>query len=519
MKFQYKLGSNHKEFVHIVDLKTSRDFELYEIVKSQLFRSEYKPFLQGFNKTITYSYLFGDYWFPYTFWSDVRNALEQIIEPSDLKVYKDELLTLENEPASHLSKDEVTDFIKQLQLPEKILLDDSRYQYQIDSVYEVLKQKVARIEVATSGGKTFITYMWCRYVLDVISKQSPENKASKVLIIVPSKLLAKQLKDDFEEYQKNEDLYNLLSIESIFSGSKRVIGAQVVCGTYQSLVNYDKEFFDDFRFIVCDEVHKAKAWSIKEEIYNKITEADYFFGMSGTYPKWKTLDYLHIVSMFGPCVYKYTASQLIETGVAANIKLHVIKINYTSSEEDKNFSKHLLEAGITGVDKYHAEKEYFQSNESRNNLITKLLKHFDANALILVDTVSYCEYLEQFISEALPDRDVRIIHGEVKGRDTIISDMKRAEKKFILIGTYGTMSTGVSIPSIRQIYFVDGGKSDIRIRQSLGRGMRLDIGKERCDVFDFYDNMKSSSFAKHAKERIKIYEEQKFPYKITEVNI
>ena len=511
MRFQYKLGNNFKEFVRIYDLNSKRDFELYEIIKTQLSRSEYKPFIQSFNKTISYSYLYSDYWFPYTFWNDVKSALEQILEHSDDK----NLLILEDEPINNLSKQEISDYIHTLKLSEKIKLDDERYKYQLDSVYEVLKQKVARIEIATSGGKTFITYMFCKCCLNLFAKLDGLLN-QKVLIIVPSKLLAKQLKNDFEEYQALEKPEDKLIIESIYSGSKHVANANVVCGTYQSLVNYEREFFDDFRFIVCDEVHKAKAWSIKEEIYNKILNADFFFGMSGTYPKWKTLDYLHIVSMFGPCVYKYEAKQLIDSGIATNLKLHVIKINYA---QDKDYSKSLINAGYLGIDKYHAEKEYFQTNEARNNLIVKLLSHFEKNALILVDTVSYCEFLEQYISEKLENKDVRIIHGNVKNRDTIISDMKQAKQNFVLIGTYGTMSTGVSIPSIQQIYFVDGGKSEIRIRQSLGRGMRLALGKEKCDVFDFYDNMVGSSFAKHARERIKIYKEHKFDFKISKVTI
>lgn len=511
MKFQYKLGKNYKEFVYVSELKNSRDFELYEVVKTQLERSEFKPFIQSFNKKISYSYLFSEYWFPYTFWQDVKNALEQILEPSDDK----NLLILEDEPKPKIDKQEFVDFVHTLKLPEKIKLDDERYQYQIESVFNALNQRVARIEIATSGGKTFITYMYCKYCINVLRNKNSEHE-QKILIIVPSKLLAKQLKDDFEEYQANEEIENKLVIESIYSGATKVIGANVICGTYQSLVNYEKEFFDEFRFIICDEVHRAKAWSIKEEIYNKITNVEYFFGMSGTYPKWKTLDYLHIVSMFGPCVYKYTAKQLIDSGVAANIKLHVIKINYL---EDKDYSKHLINSGYLGIDKYTSEKEYFHNNENRNNLIVKLLAHFENNALILVDTVEYCQILKDFISERLQEKDIRIIHGKVKDRNTIISDMKNSKKNFVLIGTYGTMSTGVSIPSIQQIYFVDGGKSDIRIRQSLGRGMRLDLGKEKCDVFDFYDNMVGSSFSNHARERIRIYKEQKFEFKITEVKI
>ena len=68
---------------------------------------------------------------------------------------------------------------------------------------------------------------------------------------------------------------------------------------------------------------------------------------------------------------------------------------------------------------------------------------------------------------------------------------------------------------------MDGGKSDIRIRQSIGRGIRLSpkTGKTHCEIFDFWDNMPSSSFNSHAKYRIGIYKEQEIPYKIVNVKL
>ena len=97
--------------------------------------------------------------------------------------------------------------------------------------------------------------------------------------------------------------------------------------------------------------------------------------------------------------------------------------------------------------------------------------------------------------------------------------MRNSIDSFILIGTYGTMSTGINVKNIEQMYFVDGGKSDIRIRQSIGRGIRLYPKKEYCQVFDFYDNMTKSAFANHAKLRMKIYREQKLDFKISEITI
>lgn len=52
------------------------------------------------------------------------------------------------------------------------------------------------------------------------------------------------------------------------------------------------------------------------------------------------------------------------------------------------------------------------------------------------------------------------------------------------------MSTGVNIPNIMAIHFPDGGRSKIRIKQSVGRGVRLHPKKEFLTVFDYQDQMK-----------------------------
>ena len=85
--------------------------------------------------------------------------------------------------------------------------------------------------------------------------------------------------------------------------------------------------------------------------------------------------------------------------------------------------------------------------------------------------------------------------------------------------------------------FPDGGKSRIRIRQSLGRGLRLHPKKDHLVVFDFWDKLKkqyekkdkngnvvvegwpgpnSNIFDSHARIRKQIYENEKFPYNVTE---
>lgn len=515
MNFRVVPGKNFKNYILMDNIETDLDMKICESVGTVLSRSEYKPFIQSFNKTIQYSYLFRDVWFPAQFWQDVHKFLYDLYN-----------IDFELEGEEYLYNNDITreffdEFVSKLKLPDYISVDDEKYKYQQDCAYLALLNKIGRIEVGTSGGKTFITYLYCKYICDNLRLKDEKGEVldnQKILIIVPSKLLAKQLQADFVDYQKLEE--KKIFVESIYSGAKKIYDADIVCGTYQSLCQYEQEYFDDFKFIICDEVHRAKAYSIKEEIYNKTLKADFFFGMSGTYPKYNTLDYIHIVSMFGPLLYKKTVKELMDNGVSTPVKIHVIKINY---KEDRNFSRSLIDAQIIGTNKYHAEKEYFHLNETRTNIICKLLKGYRTNALILVDTVEYCSQLKDAIEKYFMLTDIKkkvhIIHGNVNNRDEIIQSMKDTDKDFVLIGTYGTMSTGVSIRNIEQIYFVDGGKSEIRIRQSIGRGIRLHSNKEYCDVFDFYDNMPCSSFATHARERLKIYKEQGFDFKTTEINI
>ena len=506
MKFQAIVGKNFRNFVFISEIKTKQDFELYDIIKKVVTRTEFKPFVQSFNKSITSTYLFHDYYFPYQFWNDVKKQLEQFIPEVILE--NEELLK-----SSDINRDDFDEWIKSLKFPEQYVTDDEKYKFQQDSVFLAIQEKVGRIEITMSGGKTFITYLYCRYLFEFVLNKCEDKK---ILVVVPSKTLAKQLKDDFQEY--DTFFKRKLFVETIYAGAKKLLNADVVCGTYQSLGNYEQEYFDMFGAFVCDELHKAKAYTIENEIYAKILKCEYYFGMTGTTPPYKTLDYLHITSMFGRELVKLTSKQAIDSGISTPIKIHVIKIHY---KDDADFSINLKENGIIGSEKYREEKRYFQSNTNRTKIVSKLLNKITGNSLILVDTVEYCDSLKNFLEPLCSEWNFEIIHGSIdtNERSNILFDMKNAKSHYCLIGTYGTLSTGISIKNLENIYFIDGGKSEIRIRQSLGRGMRLYPTKEFCNVFDFQDMMKFSSFLNHSRERLRIYREQGFPYKISEITI
>lgn len=504
MELRVVKGKNFKDFVVVDNIKTKEDIELNEIIGKVVSRSEYMPFIQSFNKTISYSYLFNDMVFPAQFLQDVKKQLNAL-SSKPITVLNEEVLYQD------FSREKFDEYVASLKLPEEIDMVSDEYKYQRDAVYGAIRNRLGRITVATSGGKTFITYLYLRYIFDNII-----GEKKKYLIVVPTKLLAKQLKNDFAMYDKYMD--RPFGVETIFTGAKKLLDADIVCGTFQSLSNYEQEYFDDFGVMVCDELHRAKAYSIRNEIFNKMLNCEFMFGMTGTMPKYNTLDYLHIVSMFGPEILTKKAYEIIDSGVATPVQVSMVKINYKNTEEN-NYSINLIDKGILGIDKYKMEKEFFQNHTKRTQIIGKLMNKLTDNSLILVDTVDYCYILFDLLCEYCPDWEFEIIHGEIKDRDEIIDTMRNTKEKFCIIGTFGTMSTGISIKNLVNCYFPDGGKAETKIGQSIGRIMRLFEGKKVARLIDLHDNIPRSSFKNHGKERLKYYNENKFPVDIISIDI
>ena len=84
------------------------------------------------------------------------------------------------------------------------------------------------------------------------------------------------------------------------------------------------------------------------------------------------------------------------------------------------------------------------------------------------------------------------------------------------------MSTGVSIKNLHNIIFAISGKSRIRTLQSIGRVLRLHENKEIATLYDIVDDLsvgKHQNFSlKHFLERVKMYNQEQFDYKLKKID-
>lgn len=94
----------------------------------------------------------------------------------------------------------------------------------------------------------------------------------------------------------------------------------------------------------------------------------------------------------------------------------------------------------------------------------------------------------------------------------------------ILIGSAGVVSAGVNIPNLNNaISCAPGGKSTVRILQSIGRILRRAEGKEHALWFDIVDDLRHKSHknhsVKHFEERAKIYSSEKLPWTVSKYEL
>jgi superfamily II DNA or RNA helicase len=132
--------------------------------------------------------------------------------------------------------------------------------------------------------------------------------------------------------------------------------------------------------------------------------------------------------------------------------------------------------------------------------------------------------LVEMLKREIPEREVFFVHGgtATEDRETIRKIMEKNENA-IIVASYGTFSTGISIRRLHNIVFASPSKSRIRILQSIGRQLRLSEHKSLAKLYDLGDDLcwksrKNHTFL-HFMERLKIYESENFEFKTIKIDL
>jgi superfamily II DNA or RNA helicase len=399
-----------------------------------------------------------------------------------------------------IDTEDFNEFLYELNLPFM------PYEYQYNSIIRGINQNRAILLSPTGSGKSFIIYLLSQYYLRRIKEHN-----EKVLIVVPTTSLVEQLSSDFiNDYKMND--YDE-KVHKIYSGKDKNTDKDIVISTWQSIYKLGPKWFKQFGMVIGDECHGFKSKSLSS-IMNKSNEAKYRFGLTGTLDGTQTHQ-LVLEGLFGP-VYEVTRTKdLQEEGTLAPLDIKIPVLQYSKELKDEL-------KGST----YQNEIDFLCKNDKRNNFIANLAESMNGNTLVLYNFVEkHGKPLYDLINSKVKEgRKVFFVSGDVNvdDRETIRKIVEK-QKDAIVVASLGTFSTGINIKNLHNIIFASPSKSQIKVLQSIGRGLRQSENGATTVLYDIVDDLsmgKHKNFAlKHSVERIKIYEKQEFKYKMIKVDL
>ena len=378
------------------------------------------------------------------------------------------------------------------------------YDYQVEAVQHALEHSRALLVSPTGSGKSLMIYLLCRWMLD-------QNPTGKLLIIVPTTSLVAQMLADFREYSKHDSWKADRNIHTIMAGKDKTSTKRIIISTWQSIYNQPYDYFDDFIGVFGDECHLFKAKSLSS-IMSKAKKTKYRIGTTGTLDGTQTHK-LVIEGLFGPTYHTTTTKKLIDQELLSNINIDCLQLQY--SPEDIETTKKML---------YIDEIRWVVGNSRRNMFIKNLCNKLSGNTLVLFNFVELQGKPLYELIKSESQKSVYFIHGatEVEEREQIRKVMDKGTDA-TLIASYGTCSTGINIRNIHNIIFASPSKSVIRILQSIGRGLRKSETKVQMKLIDIADDLRYKKQINHGMnhlyERLKIYTNEGFPFKLIAVQL
>jgi superfamily II DNA or RNA helicase len=376
--------------------------------------------------------------------------------------------------------------------------------YQLEAVHKAITAERVLLLSPTASGKSFIIYTTMRWHL--------ENNR-RCIIIVPTTSLVEQLYSDFADYSSANGWRVDKHCQKLYAGFPKEFTRDVLITTWQSIYQQPKTWFNQFDVIFGDEAHQFKAKSLTT-VMEKLTDVRYRIGTTGTLDN-KKVHRLVLEGIFGPVHRVTTTKELMDTNRLVKLNITCLLLKYTdiTRQGRKN-------------NQYQDEMDFLVTHDGRNKFIRNLACASKGNTLVLFQYVEkHGKVLLELIKERVHDkRKVFFVYGGVDANDReAIRHITEGEEDAIIIASFGTFSTGINIPSIENIIFASPSKSKIRNLQSIGRGLRLKNGKQSCNLYDLADDLSWKSWKNHTlhhfAERIKTYSEEKFDYKIVEVEV
>lgn len=396
-----------------------------------------------------------------------------------------------------VSKEEISEWVKELDIRNEKNEKIEVYDYQLEAIYLSIKFRRLTLLAATNAGKSLILYCLVRYYL--------MHDDAKVILVVPTIALVNQMYNDFENYSTSNGWSVQSNVHKISAGIEKRSNKQVYISTFHSICKQEAEYFEDVTDILVDEAHKASSKSIKD-ICDLSVNARTKIGMTGTL-KPEIIHPMLVKSRLGSIKRIVTVKELQDSGRATKTKIVRVLLKY-----NEEYKKRIFKAD------YKEEIDFIISCKARNEIIKNFAKNTQNNTLLLfrLKDKHLVELYNQLIEEDKSKKYFMYTGDTTPEEKELIKKYVEENNDACVLGTEGSISTGISIRNLHNFGFCHPLKSSIIVLQSIGRMLRLHKDKEYATIFDFCDDFSTKSWIntalKHSYDRTDYYKNEGLTY-------
>jgi superfamily II DNA or RNA helicase len=364
----------------------------------------------------------------------------------------------------------------------------------VEALFANASQGPCSAELPTGSGKS-------RIIEEVLHRNPVQS-----LVITPSANITSQL---------HTGLTHLFGGKYVgkYGDGKKDIGKLFTVCTAQALIRVAEEsdawnFFSKTKQFVWDESHTTPAETFEQVELGLLRNVPRRFHVSATQIRGDGSDIL-LRGIIGPTVYRKNFKELVDQGYLARpyFKIFHVPAYGMSASHD--------------INKETRQQLYLNPN------VNKLAAEFACKAVTLAQrpTVIILDEFHQFLAlMKYINVPFEFVHGgstsrkDKDGNETLQnilpkqyweSDTAGAIARFnagqtnLLIGT-SAIATGVDLPPCACVIYLQGGMSEVQIKQAIGRGTRVTDTKTDVIIVDF-KVVGSPSMERHADVRIDIY--------------
>ena len=362
----------------------------------------------------------------------------------------------------------------------------------VDAVIAHVKKRLSPclIELSVGAGKSLIVAELATF----FSKVAPSKK---VLCIAPSRELISQNAEKYELTGNHASIF-------CASAGRKCLRSQVIFASPQSaLGTIDKIAHMGVSAIVIDEAHgitntmkklidRVLTYEINGKLVNEkcrivgMTATPYRMGTGYIYAIDATGDVeIHhdekkaIDPFFSKLIYRITAGELVSEGFLTK---PIIGDNNNSYETKS------LEVNNMGKFKSSDVVKVFEGDTKTERIIREVVEKADKmnhkGVIIFAATINHAEEIMSYLPS-----DSQLVVGSIKKKDRemIISGFKSKSFKFIV--NCDILCAGFDAPHIDHVVIMRATESAMLFQQIIGRGARLEDGKDSFLISDYAENI------------------------------